>query len=89
MIRQGCDTLVFQYDTPEQRKVLMDFIKPIALKDTGLRVTAMSVDNEITRIGLIEEAMGRYDDHYDFREAVQAIIECPDLTKWSWCYEDD
>ena len=78
------DTVVFAYDTPEQRRVAMEFVQPLFLRGEGLRVVGLSVDNELTRLNLIREALERIDDHYDLRETIQAIIECPDLSKWSW-----
>lgn len=84
MLPQGVDTLVFRHDTPEQRKALMEIVKPYWNAEDGLRVCAMSVDNEMRRLSLIEDALDRYSDGYDLREAVQAIIGCPDLSKFSW-----
>ena len=83
-LRNGVETVVFEYDTPEQREQLFALIKPLWDKDDGLRVTAISRDNEIQRIELLTEAAERYDDHYDMREVQQEIFVCPDLSKWSW-----
>lgn len=78
------DTIVFAYDTAEERQVVMDYINPLFLKEDGLRVVAISVDNELTRTQLIEEALERIDDPSDLRSTIADILDCPDLSKWSW-----
>ena len=83
-IRIGVETVVFEYDTPEQREQLFALIKPLWDKDDGLRVTAISRDNELHRVELLTEAGERFDDHYDMREVQQEIFACPDLSKWTW-----
>ncbi len=50
----------------------------------GYRTTAMSVDDEMHRGSLYYEAMERYDDHYDMREAMEAIFQHPNISDWSW-----
>lgn len=47
-------------------------------------VTAVSMDNEMTRVQLIEEALERYGETSEAAETIQEIIQCPDLSKWSW-----
>ena len=83
-LRNGVETVVFEYDTPEQREQLFALISPLWDKDDGLRVTAISRDDEMQRVELLTEAAERFDDHYDMREMQQAIFGCPDLSKWSW-----
>lgn len=83
-LREGVETVVFQYDTLEQREELFAIIKPLWDREDGLRVTAISRDNEIQRVELLTEAAERYDDHYDMREVQQQIFGCPDLSKWIW-----
>lgn len=84
-LRVGVETVVFQYDTPEEREELFaEIIKPLWDKDTGLRVTAISRDNEIQRMELIAEAGERFDDHFDLEYVRQQILDCPDLSKWDW-----
>jgi hypothetical protein len=83
-LRFGVETIVFEYDTPDQREQLFALIKPLWAKDDGLRVTAISRDNEIQRVELLTEASEKYDDHWDMREVQQQIFGCPDLSKWAW-----
>lgn len=87
MLRDDSDTIVFRHDTADQRRMLMNAVSQFTRADTGLRVVAMSLDNEVTRVGLIEDALKRCDDHYDLRATIEAIVGCPDLSKWSW--DDD
>ena len=47
-------------------------------------VTAISVDNELHRVQLIEEALQRYGETSEAAEIIRDIIQCGDLTKWSW-----
>lgn len=84
MLRDDSDTIVFRHDTKSQRKMLMNILRQFATAESGLRVVAMSVDNEVTRVELIEEALERCDDHYDLRETIEAICACPDLSRWTW-----
>ena len=77
-------TLVFNYDTENEYLELIGPLKPLWDKKSGLRLTGISHDSELRRVELIHEAIDRVDDHYDFRETVREIGECPDLDKWSW-----
>ena len=70
-------TVVFAYDTPEQRSELFRLIG-------DLRVVALSIDNEVTRVGLLMEAAERYDDHHELRDAMDAVFQCEDLKTFSW-----
>lgn len=89
-LRVGVETVVFQYDTPEEREELIaEIIKPLWDKATGLRVTAISRDNEIQRVELIAEAAERIDDPFELEYVRQQILDCPDLSKWDWEKEDD
>lgn len=47
-------------------------------------VTAMSMDHEMRRVHLMEEAAERYRDAYDLRDAIEAISQCADLSTWDW-----
>ena len=76
------ETIVFQFDTAAQRKKLFDLLQPYMFADSGIRVSAMSVDHEIRRLSLIEEALEQ--DDCDLRDAIEDIIGCPDLSQWSW-----
>jgi hypothetical protein len=77
------ETFVFGYDTPEQRTDLMALLKPYMLAEEGIRITAVSVDHEMRRVSLIEEAIERRDVR-DKLEVIEEILECPDLSEWSW-----
>lgn len=88
-MRNDCHTLVFRYDTPEQRQALMDLVKPYWSATEGLRVVAISVDNEVTRAGLMADALDRYSDGYELRGAIEALAECDDLRKWDWNFETE
>jgi len=83
-LRNGVETVVFEYDTPEQREALFAIIQPLWKNDAGLRVTAVSRDNEIQRVELLTEAAERYDDHWDIRDVQQQIFGCQDLSTWNW-----
>lgn len=76
------ETLVFRFDTNEQREELYALLKPYMFAESGIRITAMSADHEIQRLSIIEEALER--DDCDIRDAVDEIVGCPDLSKWSW-----
>ena len=78
-------TVVFAFDTKEQRDELFEMIKPIykPLED-GLRVVAMSDDNEVTRVGLMAEVIERYRDRDEIVEAIEALYQCDNLKEWSW-----
>lgn len=79
MIDAMRETVVFAYDTPEQRSELFRLIG-----DLRLRVVALSIDNEVTRVGLLMEAAERYDDHHELRDAMDAVFQCEDLKTFSW-----
>ena len=70
-------TVVFAYDTPEQRSELFRLIG-------DLPIVALSIDNEVTRVGLLMEAAERYDDHHELRDAMDAVFQCEDLKTFSW-----
>jgi hypothetical protein len=88
-LRDDCETLVFRYDSPDQRAVLMDMVKPYWNAETGLRVVAMSIDNEVSRMGLVQEALERYTDRDELRDAIDAVLQCADLRHWSWDKHDE
>jgi hypothetical protein len=77
------ETFVFGYDTPEQRSEMFAMLEPYIHAECGVRVTAMSRDHEMTRVRLIEEALERRDVR-DKLNVIQEILDCPDLSKWSW-----
>ena len=82
-------TLVFAYDTVEQRLALLALFPDWFLRTEGLRIVAASMDNEIKRVSLIEEAAERYSDCTDRQDAIDAVIEHPNLSKFKWEeYED-
>jgi hypothetical protein len=47
-------------------------------------VTAISMDHEMRRAHLMEEASERYRDAYELRHAIEAISQCPELSAWTW-----
>jgi hypothetical protein len=53
-------------------------------KDAPFLIHAISNDDEICRVRLIEEAVDKYDDHCVVREFIEDIIGCADLSKWEW-----
>jgi hypothetical protein len=49
------------------------------------RITALSNDNEIRRVDMIEDALNRYENDSETAvDAVRAILGCADLSKFSW-----
>mgnify|MGYP001587518290 FL=1 len=78
------ETVVFAFDTLEQRKELMAYVHPKFLLESGLRVVGIAVDNEMKRVSLMEEAVARYSAGHALHEAIEAISQCPDLSQWSW-----
>lgn len=83
------ETIVFAYDTDEQRRALFDMFSGWFERDDGLRIIAMSVDNEVSRTSRISEALERYDGLYDLRDAIQAIIDHPNMTRFKWSDIDE
>jgi hypothetical protein len=47
-------------------------------------VSAMSHDHEMRRVDLIQQSFDRYKRNDERVEAIEALLECPDLTKWDW-----
>lgn len=45
---------------------------------------AISIDDELHRNTLIEEALDRVSDPLDLRETIRDIIQCPDISAWEW-----
>ena len=84
MIDTMRETIVFAYDTMEQRAELMRMIGDMLTLNAGLRVVAFSVDNEVTRCGLLAEAVERFDDHYELRDALEAVFQCEDVKSFTW-----
>lgn len=83
-------TIVFECDNQEQRKALLDQFSDMILSDECPRVVGLSVDNELTRASLMAEALERHDDHYDLRQAIEALYGAINLENWSWeKYEAD
>lgn len=46
------ETIVFAFETPDQRKQLMSMLEPMMSPalESGLRVVALSVGNEVSRV---------------------------------------
>lgn len=90
MIDAMRETVVFAYDAPEQRAELMRLLGDMPKREDGLRVVAFSVDNEVTRVGLLMEAAERYDDRDELRDALDAVFQCEDVKSFTWeKYEAD
>lgn len=77
-------TIVFQFETREQCRAVLDQFQPMMLADNLPRISALSSDDEMKRAELMFQAVERYDDHYDLREAIVALAEATDLQAWSW-----
>lgn len=77
-------TLVFQFETVDQRHELLASLSGMMLRETLPRISAMSMDDEQTRAGLMVEALERYSDSYELRNAIEALAEASDLHLWSW-----
>lgn len=80
----GRETIVFAYDTDEQRRSLVRMFPGWFERDDGVRIVAESVDNEMRRVNLIADALERYDDHYELRDAIRAILDHPNMTRFRW-----
>ena len=79
------ETIVFAYDTEEERRaILAMFHKGWFKRSEGPRIVALSHDSEMTRVNLIQDAIDRYSDHYDRRDAIDAILQHPNLTRFKW-----
>lgn len=78
-------TIVFEVNDRAAFEPLMAEMQKGFLREDGApwRITAMSSDDEMTRVNLIEEAAERFRSA-DLRDAIEAITECPNLTEWSW-----
>jgi hypothetical protein len=83
------ETIVFAFDTKDQRDKLFSLIGIYAKERTGLRIVALSMDNEVTRVGLMYEATERYSDPAEAVEAIEALYQCEDLVAWSWTDYDN
>jgi hypothetical protein len=77
-------TIVFAFETQEQRDELFEKLKPYIMGEAGLRVVAMSDDNEMRRACLMREASERYRHPHEIRDAIDALDQCSDLSAWSW-----
>ena len=77
-------TLVFQFDSHEQRKATLDQFSDLFLADQCPRISAMSADNEQRRAELMYEALERYDDDYDLRDAIDKLYGESDLHDFTW-----
>lgn len=78
------ETIVFAYDTEEQRRELLAMFPDWFKRDDGLRIVALSHDDEMKRVQLIEEAIERYSDHYDRRDAIDEVLQHPNLSRFVW-----
>lgn len=77
-------TVVFEFENQEQRKATLEQFEKLIFSETAPRVTGLSVDDELKRAQLMFDAVERYDDHYDLREAIVALAEATNLRDWSW-----
>ena len=84
------ETIVFAYDTEDERRAIMAlFHSGWHDRTEGPRIVGMSNDSELTRINLIQEAVERYSDHYDLRDAIEEIMQHPNLTRFKWADIED
>jgi hypothetical protein len=77
-------TVVFEFETQEQRQATLGKINDMLFAETAPRVTGLSVDDELRRAQMMFDALERYDDHFDLREAITALYETPSLRDFSW-----
>lgn len=77
-------TVVFQFETQEQRKATLDGLWHMVTSETLPRISGLSLDDELRRAELMYEASERYEDHYDLREAINALYQASNLRDWSW-----
>lgn len=84
------ETIVFAYDTEDQRRDLLAMFPRWFEREEGegLRIVGLSHDDEMKRVSLIQEALERHSDHYDARDAVDEIIQHPNLTRFIWAEVD-
>lgn len=81
-------TVVFQFENQEQRKAVMEQFNGMFLADSGPQVTGLSADDELTRAQLMFDALERYDDHYDLRQAIEDLAKASDVVEWDWAKYD-
>jgi hypothetical protein len=78
------ETIVFAYDTEDQRRELLDMFPGWFSRDAGLRIVSLSHDNEMKRVTLLEEAVERYSYRDELRNAVTDVMEHPNLSRFNW-----
>lgn len=78
------ETIVFAYDTEDERRAILAMFPEWHVRSEGPRIVGLSHDNELTRVHLIMDAMERYSDHYDRRDAIEAIFQHPNLSRFKW-----
>ena len=83
------ETIVFAYDTEEQRREIMAMFDGWFERENGKRIVGVSHDNEMRRVELIEQAIERYSDHYDRRDAIDSVLQHPNLSRFSWDAETE
>lgn len=83
------ETVVFAYDTEEQRQAILAMFPDWHSREAGPRIVGLSHDNEMKRVSLIQDAMDRYSDHYDQRDAIEAIMQHPNLSRFKWSDVDE
>lgn len=77
-------TIVFQFDSQEQRKATLAQFDGLFLADQCPRISAMSADNEQRRSELMHDALERYADHFDLRDAIERLYGESDLDDFTW-----
>jgi hypothetical protein len=83
------ETVVFAYDTEEQRREILSMFDGWLHRTEGPRIVALSHDNEMKRVQLIEEAIELYSDHYDRRDAIDSVLQHPNLSRFTWDETED
>ena len=77
-------TVVFRFENQEQRKAVLEPFRAMFLADSGPQVTGLSSGDELSRSQLMFDALDRYEDHYDLRQAIADLADAEDVTGWDW-----
>jgi hypothetical protein len=77
-------TVVFKFENQEQRQATLAPFKEMFMADSGPQVTGLSSGDELARAQLMFDALDRYEDHYDLRQAIADLADAEDVTGWDW-----
>ena len=80
------ETIVFAFETPEQRAQLMAMIGSMMNPslDEGLRVVALSVGNEVSRVSKMYETTERYKDRDAIVDAIESLFNTDTPERWTF-----